>query len=127
MVSILLIMILLHIIDDFVLQTICLSKLKQKNWWVSECNKLSLSFEKYKYDYLMALSIHSLSWSIFIHLPIMICCTVSDFNLIISVLLNSIVHFIIDDLKANKGQINLVHDQFIHLLQIIITFIIFIK
>jgi len=124
MISILLIMIFLHILDDFVLQTICLSKLKQKNWWITECNKLSISFEKYKYDYLVALLMHTLSWSIIIHIPIMMCYEISDFKLFLSVLINSMIHFTIDDLKANRGQINLVYDQLIHLIQIIITFII---
>ena len=32
-IKILLFMILLHIIDDFVLQPISLSNLKQKKWW----------------------------------------------------------------------------------------------
>lgn len=124
MISILLIMIFLHILDDFVLQTICLSKLKQKNWWITECNKSSISFEKYKYDYLVALLMHTLSWSIIIHIPIMMCYEISDFKLFLSVLINSMIHFTIDDLKANRGQINLVYDQLIHLIQIIITFII---
>ena len=126
MMTILYIMILLHIIDDFVLQTNTLSKLKQKNWWINETKKLSLSFEKYKYDYLMALFIHSLSWSIMIHLPIMILCNISDFSLFLSVFINMLVHFTVDDLKANRGQINLIHDQIIHLIQIIMTFIILI-
>ena len=42
-----LLMILLHILDDFVLQGVCLNKLKQKEFWkdyISETNKL------YKYD-----------------------------------------------------------------------------
>lgn len=119
-------MILFHIIDDFCLQPISLSKLKQKNWWINEAKKQSLSFEKYKYDYLMALFIHSLSWSIMIHLPIMILCNISDFSLFLSVFINMLIHFTVDDLKANRGQINLIHDQIIHLIQIIITFIILI-
>ena len=32
-IAILFIMIFLHIIDDFVLQPVCLSKLKQKDFW----------------------------------------------------------------------------------------------
>ena len=62
-----LIMILLHIIDDFVLQPICLSKLKQKSFWETYVK----DDEKYKFDYKVALVIHALSWSIMIHLPLM--------------------------------------------------------
>lgn len=123
MITILFLMILLHIIDDFVLQPTCLSKLKQKNWWINECQKQSISFKKYKYDYLMALFIHSLSWAIMIHLPIMLVANISDFKLFLSILINTLIHFTIDDLKANRGKLNLIYDQLIHLLQIIITFI----
>lgn len=118
-------MILLHIIDDFVLQPISLSKLKQKDWWVEECKKLKIDYSKYKTDYITALLIHSLSWSIMIHLPIMFIYGINDLFLFLSILANSIIHMIIDDLKANKKKINLDIDQSIHLLQIIITFIIF--
>ena len=124
--NILFIMILFHIIDDFCLQPISLSKLKQKNWWINEAKKQSLSFEKYKYDYLMALFIHSLSWSIMIHLPFILMFNINDFPLFLSVFINMLIHFTVDDLKANRGQINLIHDQIIHLIQIIITFIILI-
>lgn len=114
---ILLLMLLCHIIDDFVLQPCCLSKLKQKSIW-TKYPKL------YKHDYLMALFIHSLSWSIMIHLPLMILCPISDFKAILSVLVNLVIHFIIDDLKANRGKINLIFDQTVHMIQIILTFII---
>lgn len=97
--------------------------LNKKNWWISECQKQSISIEKYKYDYLMALLIHSISWSIMIHLPIMLCTNISDFKLFLSVLINTLIHFTIDDLKANREKLNLIYSQLIHLLQIIITFI----
>lgn len=126
MIKIFLLMVLLHIIDDFVLQPISLSKLKQKKWWVDECSKQTLSLNKYKNDYLMALIIHSLSWSIMIHLPIILLLNISDFWLVLSVLINSVIHFTVDDFKANRGQLNLVYDQSIHFLQLIITFIILI-
>ena len=118
-------MILLHIIDDFVLQPISLSKLKQKDWWIEECKKLKIDYSKYETDYITALLIHSLSWSIMIHLPIMFIYGINNLFVFLSILVNSIIHMIIDDLKANKKKINLDIDQSIHLLQIIITFIIF--
>ena len=37
---------------------------------------------------------------------------------------NTIIHAVVDNLKANKLKINLVVDQSIHILQIIITYII---
>ena len=56
-------MIFCHIIDDFYLQGI-LAKLKQKNWW-----KENAPDSLYKNDYMAALIIHSLSWSIMITIP----------------------------------------------------------
>lgn len=61
-IKILLLMLLCHIIDDFVLQPICLSKLKQKDWWEKHIYENVM----YKDDYKMALFIHSMSWSIMI-------------------------------------------------------------
>ena len=41
-------------------------------------------------------------------------------------MLNVIIHGVIDDTKANKFKINLITDQMIHLVQIIVTWILFI-
>lgn len=113
MVYIFLIMILLHIIDDFVLQPICLSKLKQKSFWETYVK----DDEKYKFDYKVALVIHALSWSIMIHLPLMVI-GVSEYGILLSVILNTIMHAWIDDEKANKLNITLFEDQIMHLIQI---------
>jgi len=119
---ILFLMILCHIIDDFVLQPVCLSKLKQKSWWSENLNG-----KMYKNDYKIALFIHSLSWSIMIHIPLMIFFSIFDLDLLftLSILINTSIHYIVDDLKANKYKINLITDQIIHFIQIIVTFIIF--
>lgn len=109
-------MILLHIIDDFVLQPICLSKLKQKSFWETYVK----DNERYKFDYKVALVIHALSWSIMIHLPLMVI-GVSEYGILLSVILNTFIHAWIDDEKANKLNITLFEDQFIHLIQIGIT------
>ena len=113
MVYIFLIMILLHIIDDFVLQPICLSKLKQKTFWETYVK----DDEKYKFDYKVALVIHALSWSIMIHLPLMVI-GVSEFGILLSVIINTIMHAWIDDEKANKLNITLFEDQLMHLIQV---------
>lgn len=129
LVCILFLMILCHIIDDFVLQSACLSNLKQKSWWENNVLNKSSSYRKlYKNDYKMALFIHSLSWSIMIHIPLMIFFSIFDIDLLftLSILINTSIHYIIDDLKANKYKINLITDQIIHFIQIIVTFIIFI-
>ena len=109
-------MLLCHIIDDFVLQSICLVKLKQQEWW--ELNAPDL---KYKNDYKAILLIHALSWAIMINLPLFF--SVSDLAICISVIVNGAIHYIVDDLKENKHKINLQIDQSIHLFQIFITWV----
>ena len=108
-------MILCHLIDDFTLQPAILSKLKQKEFW-KDLPRL------YRNDYKIALFLHSLEWSIMIHLPIIFLCeNCPDCLLFWSVLVNSGIHSWVDDLKANRKKISLVVDQSIHFLQIIIT------
>ena len=113
MIYVFLIMILLHIIDDFVLQPICLSKLKQKSFWEPYVK----DDEKYKFDYKVALAIHALSWAIMIHLPLMFIVS-NEILVLVSVAINTAIHAYIDDEKANKLNINLLEDQLIHLIQI---------
>ena len=125
-VKVLLLMFLFDIIDDFVLQPICLSKLKQKRYWIEECEKNNLDISKYDKDYIAALITHGLSWSIMIHIPLMFLGGINDdLILLLSVLYNTLIHSFIDDLKANKLKINLDVDQCLHGLQIIITWIVF--
>ena len=113
-IIILLLMIFLHIIDDYYLQGI-LASMKQKLWWQKNNPQ-----KMYKYDYLMALFMHSFSWSFMIMLPSII--TKSFIWWIF--LINLIMHFIVDHLKANLLKINLITDQAIHILQIILTWLI---
>lgn len=109
-------MFLCHIVDDFVLQPVCLSKLKQKKWWETNYpNAL------YKDDYKTALAIHSLSWAIMVHLPFIFMTGVKGGIIFISVVLNTIIHYIVDNEKANKYTISLDTDQTIHFGQIILT------
>ena len=117
-IKIVLFMILLHIIDDFVLQPISLSNLKQKKWW----EKQEGYSDKYKDDYKVALAIHSISWSIMIHIPLVIMFpSLGQLALLISFIVNAVIHYYIDDLKANKLKINLFEDQMVHFWQICTT------
>lgn len=121
-IKILLLMYLLHIIDDFVFQPICLSKLKQKSWWknnIKDKNEL----KKYGNDYITAIIIHSFSWAIMIHLPLFL--YASDIFLAISIVINTLIHCKVDDKKANLKLYNLTQDQTIHIIQIGITFFVF--
>jgi hypothetical protein len=114
-------MIIAHIVDDFVLQPQSLSDLKQKDYWWRK----GLGKGLYKYDYLCALLIHSISWSIMISLPILFMNDLDPLgitNLKVMFWINIIVHFIIDHLKANLKLINLWIDQSIHFIQIFILY-----
>ena len=116
---VLLSMIFCHIVDDYYLQGI-LASMKQKSWW-----EKNASDKLYKNDYIMALIMHSLSWSFMIMLPLAI---YNSFNVswsfTIVFIINALIHGIVDDLKANVKKINLIQDQTIHIMQIILTFVI---
>lgn len=115
-IFIILLMIFLHIVDDYYLQG-WLASAKQKKYWQENAPE-----PIYKYDYVWALIMHSFSWAFMIMLPIAI---INRFDVNISFLIafciNLTVHAITDDLKANKRVINLWVDQTIHLIQIFIT------
>ena len=118
MIKLLLLMIFMHIVDDYYLQGI-LASMKQKSWWEKQEGYKSL----YKNDYRMALLMHSMSWSIMILLPAMFILGTNQYALLAIFIINTFVHYHVDDLKANKLQINLVLDQTIHMMQIIATWI----
>ena len=111
-------MFFLHIVDDYYLQGL-LAKLKQKSWW-----KENAPGDLYKYDYIIALFEHAFSWSFMVHIPLMVA---GPHPLLwVSILVNMIIHAIIDHMKANKLMISLTTDQLLHIAQIMITFGIFI-
>lgn len=117
-IAILVFMLMGHLLDDYVLQG-WLAKAKQKSWW-----KENAPGNLYKHDWAMALLCHCLSWSISMMLPIVIW-SISTGNrlgfLWFALPANLSVHFVVDDLKANKMKINLIIDQSIHFVQILAT------
>lgn len=123
MIKILLLMFFCHIVDDFSLQG-KFSFLKQKSWWIKACNDDGLNYEKYKNDYKIALFEHSLEWSIAIILPPIFILNANGWILLVCVIINTIIHYIIDNAKANQLRLNLIQDQLLHFIQIIITFLI---
>ena len=114
-------MIFLHIIDDYVLQAPCLCDLKQKSFWEKNAPD-----KQYRFDYIIALIMHAFSWSFMIMLPIAVAI---NFNIgatfAFSLLFNTAIHALTDDLKANKKVINLWVDQVTHIMQILATAAIF--
>ena len=114
-------MIFLHIIDDFTLQGI-LAQMKQKKWWETAVDSSEL--DMYKYDYIAALIIHSFSWTFMIMLiPFLYGIITGQLHLFYFFVffMNLFIHAHIDDLKANRKIINLCTDQFVHVVQIIVT------
>lgn len=117
---ILLLMVFLHIVDDYYLQG-WLASAKQKVWWEKNAPD-----NLYAHDYLMALGMHAFSWTFMIMLPIVIYFGIT-INFLILFVLNFCVHFITDNAKANQHKINLIQDQCIHLFQIFMTYLSFIS
>lgn len=122
-IFLLLSMIFCHILDDFCLQG-WLASAKQKEWWEKNAPE-----PLYRFDYICALIMHSVSWSFVITVPLKVYSTAMHFGngwiLAIMFLVNAAIHAIIDDLKANKKKINLVIDQSLHIIQILITFTVY--
>lgn len=112
--AILVLMILGHLVADFTLQG-WLADGKQESWWKKMCGgKIP---DKYKNDYIAALYCHAMYWSIFVCAPFY-----ASEHFLSAIILNTTVHAIVDDLKANRKIINLVQDQLIHFVQILLTF-----
>lgn len=126
-ILLLLVMIFLHIVDDYYLQG-WLASAKQKSYWEQNApDKL------YKYDYIMALFMHSFSWAFMIMIvpsaySLMATSNISNTSLAIALvfLTNLCIHMTTDNAKANLKRINLVQDQLIHLTQIFATWLSFV-
>ena len=118
--------IFLHIYDDFKSQGI-LASMKQKEWWESQSG-YNL---KYEYNYTIALLAHSFSWAAAISIPSLVYYYIINkeicLPLLFFIITQTMVHCIIDDLKANEHKINLIQDQLAHIIQIIIEIIILIS
>lgn len=119
---VLLLMIFLHIVDDYYLQG-WLAQAKQKKYWQDNAPE-----KMYKYDYIWALIMHSFSWSFMIMLPIAVCLNFGvGIGFVVVFVANLAIHATVDDLKANKKLINLWTDQLMHMGQIVFTFLLFVR
>lgn len=117
--SVLLLMLFLHIVDDYYLQAIGpLASMKQRKWWDEHYPQ-----KLYKYDYLVALLMHSLSWAFMVMLPISFYLSWDiGTKFVVLFVTNTLLHAFIDNAKANWLAINLIVDQSLHMLQIAGTF-----
>lgn len=111
-----------HVLDDYFLQG-CLANLKQRSYWIQNAPE-----KMYQYDHIMALFMHSISWTFMIMLPVAYYVQFNiPFQFVIVFICNVLLHMVIDDLKANEKKINLCEDQCFHLFQILLTAICAIK
>lgn len=118
-IFIFLLMIFMHTLADYNLQG-WLASAKHKNYWKD--------YEpRCRYDYIVALFIHSFQWCFLVMLPVVFCIDFKiSYEFIFWFIWNLIVHMLTDNLKANKKCISLITDQIIHMIQIILTFFIFV-
>lgn len=118
---ILVLMFLCHLLADYPLQG-WLTQAKQKSYWKNT---------KTPHDWIMALICHATMWGIMIYLPIFFIGEI-DFGGWVEVLfwltlpLNIILHFIIDNAKANEHKLDLITDQCFHFLQITTTWLFYV-
>jgi hypothetical protein len=114
-------MIFFHVIADYNLQG-WLASAKQKSYWEANApDKL------YKYDYICALIMHSIGWTFMVMLPIAYILGFAITKMFVIVFMfNVAFHAIVDDQKANRKFINLWYDQLFHMIQIALTFVLFI-
>lgn len=120
-ITCIILMIFMHIVDDYYLQGI-LASMKQKKWW----SKNAPDDKRYKYDYVWALIMHAFSWSFMVILPplYLFNLSFSKLEILVIFLSNIVIHGVTDHIKANLLKINLIQDQLIHIAQIILTAII---
>ena len=118
---VLLSMLFLYIVDDYYLQG-WLASAKQKSWWDKNAPE-----GLYKNDYLMALFMHSFSWTFMIMLPLTLYVIIGGGVWYpLWYLGNVVIHMITDNEKANRHTINLIQDQTVHMIQILVTWTVFV-
>ena len=111
-------MVFCHIVDDFYLQG-WLASAKQKSWWNQNAPE-----KLYKYDYIVALFMHSFSWTFMVMLvPTIYVVLFGGTCYPLLFIGNVLIHMFVDDLKANQKIIGLMLDQIIHILQIVLIWL----
>ena len=130
-------MLFCHCLYDFHIQGI-LAQMKQKSWWYDQFAKASQEqpdrdvsgiMKMYGKDYMIALVIHAFEWSVFVTIPLFVYAWANGLtylSIFAAIPVNTVLHAVIDDMKCNKMELNLVQDQLCHMCQIVLTFILFI-
>ncbi|MDE7345125.1 MAG: hypothetical protein K2N48_00095 [Muribaculaceae bacterium] len=101
-----------------------MADMKQKSWWNKYYPEYMGEHGRCKYDYLAALTMHSFFWASAIMFPLFMRDYVAAGIPELLWIFNGICHAYIDNQKANKQSINLVDDQFFHIIQIVFTFVV---
>lgn len=129
-------MLFCHCLYDFHIQGI-LAQIKQKDWWCDQMAKVSQVqhdrtmdsiMQTYGKDYIVALLIHGFEWAVFITIPLFVyawMCDLSYVSVLVTIPVNTILHAMIDDMKCNRMELNLIQDQTCHFCQIVLVFILF--
>lgn len=116
-------MLFAHIVDDFYLQGI-LASLKQRSYWTEHAPD-----KMYQHDYIVALVAHAFSWCVSIHIPVIVwwrlCGGFTPIAFLLNFIVQTAIHAIVDDSKANKKKINLITDQLVHVSQICVSFVLY--
>ena len=128
-----LLMLLAHIIEDFHLQG-RMADMKQRRWWEdaiwSSVQHLTFMEDRnaefrrqigqYRYDYLSVLILHGFEWAICVSIPVFF---YTGFEpsaaYMIAMIIMAFAHSLVDHLKCNMFEINLVYDQAIHIAQVV--------
>ena len=120
-------MVFMHVFSDYNMQGI-LAQMKQKTWWIKNCPSPEDNPEMYANDYKIALVMHAFAWSFAIMIPIAVHLIAAGTGItgvfFFMLGMNTMLHYAIDDMKANWGMINLYTDQMAHMMQIVCTWMI---
>jgi hypothetical protein len=123
-------MLFCHILADFNMQGM-LKYFKQESYWKKLfINKRYPNLDK-ENDYVVALLIHSIMWTFMMNLPIILMYYAGKLEIntvffVFELIVNFIIHTIVNDKKANNFELTFTEDQTIHFLQIFITWVIII-
>ena len=119
MIRIFFVMLLLHVVAEFVLQPVALLRLKQKTYWEQPEHP-----NGGKDASAMAIALYAILWSVMIMLPLMYYSTEGDLILLLVFLFNMLAHAYIDEYATNRHKLSFVMSQSLYLLQLTITFLV---
>lgn len=109
---VLLLMVAMHVIEDFHLQG-RMAEMKQRSWWEGYP-------EMYSGDWVPVILLHGMEWSVLVSLPLLLLTGLDvGWWFAAMVTANGLIHAGVDHLKANDFKIDLVRDQTAHMAQIV--------